>query len=360
MREFRQTRKMRETIRRRAAQLVSVGLLAWCTTGCALRGWPPVPLASPMVSAGAFEKIYDPSIGEPSRWYMNDHCLIRDESGEWHMFGITHAEPADPLNEKHFAHATARTLTQQPWTKQPFGLSARTDLGERLLWAPHVIQNDGQFYMFYVAGDQDSARFKIHLATSPDLRTWTRHPKNPMVVDGYDARDPFILRVGDQWVMYYTATTQPRGGHHIVAYRTSRDLVTWGERGIAYQDRRRGTFGGPTESPFIVRRGEFYYLFIGPRGRGRGFEGEYVGTDVFRSRDPFLWTATEHVGFIASHAAEVVRDEDGRWYVTHAGWGQGGLFLAPLTWHDGLEAADTSMPVPTSQAAGRARTTGDR
>ncbi len=61
--------------------------------------------------------------------------------------------------------------------------------------------------------------------------------------------------------MYYTANSNPGGGNHIVAYRTSKDLVNWDERKVAFTDPTMGTFGGPTESPFVVRRGKFYYLF---------------------------------------------------------------------------------------------------
>jgi arabinan endo-1,5-alpha-L-arabinosidase len=63
-----------------------------------------------LLSAGAFQRIYDPSIGESGPWYINDHCFIQDADGLWHMFGITHAEPADPLDERFFAHATSREL----------------------------------------------------------------------------------------------------------------------------------------------------------------------------------------------------------------------------------------------------------
>ena len=41
--------------------------------------------------------------------------------------------------------------------------------------------------------------------------------------------------------------------------------------------------------------------------------------------------------------SEVVRDVDGKWYISHAGWEHGGLSLAPLTWHDGQDAADASL-----------------
>lgn len=301
--------------------------------------------AGEIVHAGTFKKIYDPSIGEGEDWYINDHCFIRGEDGTWHLFGITHAEPAAPLDEDHFAHATAERLTQRSWNKQPYALSAQWDPWKEVhLWAPHVIRHEGIYYMFYTAGARDHSQYKIHLATSEDLKHWTRHPENPMVVDGYDARDPFILRHGEEWIMYYTATSEPQGGNHVVAYRTSDDLIEWGERYVAYTDSMTGTSGGPTESPTVVRRGRYFYLFIGPTG---GYRDGYVGTDVYRSTSPFQWNQEDQVGHIESHAAEVVRDENGAWYVSHAGWGQGGVYLARLYWEDGLEDAPTSVPVPS-------------
>ena len=282
------------------------------------------------VQCGAFVKIYDPSVGEKEKWYINDHCFIRDGNGSWHMFGITRQEPARPLEEIHFAHATAKTLLQQPWDKQSFALDVATNppWNEIHLWAPHTIFYNNEYWMFYCAGDRDHAKYKIHLATSPDLKTWTRSPKNPMVVDGYDARDPFVLRVNDKWVMYYCATSRPEGGNHVVAFVTSSNLLAWGNRGIAFTDPSAGTGGGPTESPFVVRRGNLFYLFVGPRGG-------YDGTDVFVSRDPLLWDIAAKVGHFPAHAAEIVRDTDGKWYISRAGWGRDGLYLAPLIWNDG-------------------------
>jgi len=84
-----------------------------------------------------------------------------------------------------------------------------------------------------------------------------------------------------------------------------------------------------------------------------------------------LITPFFQVGDIGSHAPEVVRDLDGSWYITRCGWGQGffflfithlgerisycwrtavnkgGLYLAPLTWFDGMDDSNTSMPIPT-------------
>jgi len=288
----------------------------------------------PLVEAGEFTRLYNPADGETEPWCINDHCFIQGPDGLWHIFGITHIEPFtwsdDPA--RNLAHATAARLTQTPWTKQPFALAADPAWNDIHLWAPHILRHEGLFYMFVCVGDDDHSRYKIHLITSPDLKTWTRHPENPMVVDGFDARDPCVVRVGDEWVLYYTATSEPAGGNHIVACQTSRDLVHWsGQRRVVYTDPETGTFGGPTESPFIVNRGDLYYLFICNNDR----RGGYRQTDAYVSRDPFHWDRTALAGVIPAHACEVVRDVDGAWYISHCGWFQGGVYLAPLRWNDG-------------------------
>jgi beta-fructofuranosidase len=233
------------------------------------------------------------------------------------------------MDEKSLAHATARSLTQTPWEKHPHAITADLERwGEMHLWAPCVIRHENLYYMYVCVGDHDHSRYKIHLLTSPDLWTWTRHPENPMVVDGYDARDPFLMRHGGEWIMYYTATNDPNGGNHIVACRTSKDLIHWGERQVVFLDVEKGTAGGSTESPFIVQRGDEFFLFICNNDRFNGYDA----TDVYRSRDPFHWDRANRAGSIHSHAAEVIRDVDGKWYVTHCGWGRGGLHLAPLYW----------------------------
>lgn len=274
------------------------------------------------LAVGTFVKIYDPSVGESEPWYLNDHTFIRDTHGTWHVFGITHAEPADPEHEIHFAHATAPRLFG-PWTKQPFALTIDPDYGETHLWAPHVIRVGSTYHMFYCGG-ADSTKSAINVATSKDLWTWTRDPRGPLFTDGYDARDPYVIRIAGRWVLFYTGTSDPAGGNHVVLYRTSDDLRAWSERKIAYRSPESGTAGGPTESPFVVRHHGHWYLFTGPRL-------DYAGTDVYRSTNPLHFEHTNLAGHFAAHAAEVVRDNGG-WYVSHAGWGQGGLYLAPLIW----------------------------
>ncbi|GAA5062116.1 glycoside hydrolase family protein [Nocardia callitridis] len=277
------------------------------------------------VRAGTFAKIYDPGVDEPDDWYINDHTIIQAADGRWHLFGITHREPADPFDETEFAHASAPD-PHGPWTKHPMALRVDRAYGETHLWAPFVLTANGRYFMFYAGGGPDRTAAAMNLATSTDLFHWTRHPGGPVFRDGYDGRDPMVTRVGDEWVMYYCANSAPTGGHHVVAYRTSTDLVRWSDRRIAYTDPTSGTEAGNTESPFVVRHDDAWYLFIGPRP-------DYVGTEVFRSDNPFHFRVEDKVGYVAAHAAELIR-ADGSWWITAAGWGQGGVYLAPLTFPD--------------------------
>jgi hypothetical protein len=276
------------------------------------------------VSAGPSSIVYDPSVGESGPWYYNDHTLIRDVvTGTWHVFAITHAEPANPLDEKNFGHATAPS-PRGPWTKQPFALTADQAAGESHIWAPHAVYADGVYYLFYAAGTADHAAYRMHLATSTDLVHWTRSPANPLFTDGFDARDPMVTRVGDQWVMYYTSNSTPTGGNHQVAYRTSTDLQHWSGKQVAFEHPAAGTFGGPTESPFVLERDGWWYLFV-------CCEPGYRDGRVYRSRDPYRFSVRDLAGRLDAHAAEVVTEPDGTTWLTGAGWGQGGLSLAPLT-----------------------------
>jgi beta-fructofuranosidase len=273
---------------------------------------------------GGFDKIYDPSIGEKERWYINDHTFIRAENGQWHLFGITHREPANAQQEKFLAHATAPDLTG-PWTKQASVLHVDEKRNETVVWAPYVLRHDGLYWMYYCDGGRDHTKYHIHLATSADLWNWKRHPANPMVVDGYDARDPMVMQVKDQWLMFYAATSKPDGGNHIVSIVTSLDLSHWSNKQEVFRDPEVGTYGGPTESPFVVARNAKYYLFV---CTNHG----YNETAVYESDTPFHWDARSLVGKFPAHAAEVIQTPDGKWFVSRAGWGQGGVYLAELTW----------------------------
>lgn len=293
-------------------------------------------IAALAFTVGTFSLIYDPAVGEREPWCLNDHTFVKGPEGKWHLFGITHVKPFDFGKDpgRNLAHATADRLTQSPWKKEPFALTVDPErYGEHFFWAPHVVRVGKTYHMFVCAGAKEGHRYAIHHLTSKDLWKWDRDPKNPVLVDGFDARDPMLLRDGKNWVLYYTANSTPEGGNHIVAAVTSPDLMHWSERKVVFTHPRTGTFAGPTESPFVVRRGPRYYLFV--------TDNDVVHT--YASEDPLHWDYSREVGSFKGHACEVVRDEKGAWFISHVGWMSGGLSLAPLTWHDGLDDRDASL-----------------
>lgn len=287
-----------------------------------------------LVEAGAFAEFY----AAPEPWCINDHTLVQGPDRSWHLFGITHPKPLDFFKDpgRRLAHATGPTLLSRPWQGQAPAVTADWEkYREYFFWAPHVIHDRGVYYMFVCAGDKQSHQYPLHLLTSPDLRSWERHPGGPLLVDGFDGRDPMVLRLRDRWALYYTATSTPEGGNHTVACATSKDLIHWASRRVVFTHPRAGTFGGPTESPFVVQRGSSYYLFV--------CDNDW--TDVYLSMNPFHWEYCSQVGRIHSHASEIIRNFDGRWYITHAGWMSGPVAMAPLVWHDGLDRRSASVPI---------------
>jgi hypothetical protein len=197
--------------------------------------------------------------------------------------------------------------------------------------------------MFYCGGGPDLDSYEICLRTSTDLEEWTNY--QVLFQDGIQARDPMVLWIEEEqkWVMYYTATLDPAGGYYVVAYRTSDDLVNWSGRQIAYTDYHSGTTYGNTESPFVVRRGDWFYLFTGPRPYDQPTDAlpnwehpGYVGTDVYRSESWDHWENADYAGHIAAHAPEIIDDQEGGWKISHCGILQGGLYIQTFEWHDGI------------------------
>lgn len=288
---------------------------------------------------------------DEAEFYLNDHTFFVGPGGDFHVIGISHTEAADPLFEVNLAHATTATLSRAgAWRKMPFAMGNSGP--ESHLWAPHVTRlENGTLVAVYCGGSYvDRRAYHIRMATSVDGFSWRRI--GTLFSAGVDGRDPMVMRLPDDggWVMYYTGTVPNEvrdDVEHVTFFRTSKDLLHWSPEGVAFVGGSDGSCaGGPTESPFVVGRGGNFYLFTG------SWAPSYDDTRVFVSTDPFDFGSVpsgtaKRVGTITSHAPEVVRDFDGRWWVSSAGWGRGGLTIAPLEWLDGLDDKPTSMPTPT-------------
>jgi hypothetical protein len=80
------------------------------------------------------------------------------------------------------------------------------------LYKPCLVEEDGVFHLFYNAktGAARGWREQTGVASSKDLRTWTRYSRNPVIpngppgsVDEIFASDPCVLRFGKQWALFY-------------------------------------------------------------------------------------------------------------------------------------------------------------
>jgi arabinan endo-1,5-alpha-L-arabinosidase len=270
----------------------------------------------------------------PSRYgrYVNDHSLIRDAAGHWHLFGITsHAEQDMAEQERYFVHAQTASLAQP---MQEVGKVC--DTGMRA-WAPCVIGHDGRYYMYY---GPSPTRF----ATSDELGHWM---ENPIVLHGapLDAahRDHFVLEVAPgRWLMYTTGLSNRYG---VISVFESHDLIHW--TFIRYALRTLGQAPlnppwGATESPFVVCLDGLYYLLVTYTDCR---PDNYHNTLVFCSADPTDfgdYTGDNEdecvIAKLHAHAPEIVRDGDDQWYITTCGWRnkqtpvEGGVALARLAW----------------------------
>lgn len=85
------------------------------------------------------------------------------------------------------------------------------------LYRPNLIEDDGTYYLYYnaktdtlPASEGGGWHEQTGVATSRDLKTWTRYTGNPVLRNGghesWDARfasNPFVVRRGKEWGMYY-------------------------------------------------------------------------------------------------------------------------------------------------------------
>lgn len=79
------------------------------------------------------------------------------------------------------------------------------------LYKPYLIKEGDTFYLFYNAKNTDTPwHEQTGVATSKDLKTWTRHPANPLIRNGADgkpdwrfASDPVVVKHQGKWAMFY-------------------------------------------------------------------------------------------------------------------------------------------------------------
>ncbi|MEX0316246.1 MAG: family 43 glycosylhydrolase [Allomuricauda sp.] len=261
--------------------------------------------------------------------YAYDHSIIYNpDDKKWHLYGII-------ADNREFIHLSADSLIQRGWQKHPSYTYKNQEI-----WAPHIIRHDGLYHMYYTS---IGVPRQIRYAVSKDLFNWEHPLDEPLFAyaneftENQKNKDPMVFKHGDIWIMYFSMLKDDK--HWVVGYSTSKDLVHWEGPKICFDEH---TESPGVESPFVVKRGEYYYLTLSARPWPHGAQ------EFFRSKSPFLWKISDHVKRIDPwHAAEIIRDLDGKWYLSRSSGDQQDFRLAPMFWNDGLENEETSMLPPT-------------
>ena len=297
---------------------------------------PPDPDAiSTVLEEGSMVHVFDTRTIPGGPWYVNDHTLVQDRNGAWHLFGIFHHEPIGEDTEIDFIHAVSEERDPARFGEAsfdpapaPFDIALRADraIGETHIWAPHVVAAEGRYWMVYQGGGVDGDHASIRVAESDDLYRWTRVGKTPAFEDFCVARDPMLVRRDLAWALYYTRCDALGNRVSGVAYRLSRNLVDWTEPRMVLT--LPGTTPMPnsgfTESPFVFERNGYYYLSVS------AYPVAWDATYLYRSPAPFAFPSAPFTR-LRGHAAEWLPSADGkRLFMTHAGPGQSGVWIAPV------------------------------
>ena len=190
--------------------------------------------------------------------------------GAYHLFYQHNPDDAyDNPRRMHWGHAVSRDLVH--WQDLLIALAPEPGGPDRSgCYSGGAIDLDGKPALVYY-GNPDG----ICVATSADgLRTWSRHPANPLIPHPTDpeaewrAWDPCAWRDGDRW--YLVCGGKIEGAGDTAFLFRSRDFVHWEYRGLLY--------GPGTESdcavPDLFRLGEAHVLLFASHERGVQY---YVG-----------------------------------------------------------------------------------
>lgn len=176
----------------------------------------------------------------------------------------------------------ARSSDLKDWQVLGDAVSTRTEEDRSMVWAPHVVEDSGVYYMFYTgvttpAKGQWCQRILVATTADPSKpANWQRNNEVRFVVDGKeqswfrpdhpgavwsasawaDCRDPMVLRHGDIWHMFYSGTDKDGG---IMGVATAPSLTgPWQDRGAALK-----VGAGIPESCFVLQApdGSFVMTF---------------------------------------------------------------------------------------------------
>jgi hypothetical protein len=283
----------------------------------------------PRIDGDWWQVAKSPDLGRLSspRQQPVDFAVWKAADGTWQLWSCVRATK-EPGKTRLFFRWEGAAIDKPDWTPKGIAMHADPSLGETPggLQAPCVFRpSPGKpFHMLY--GDWTH----ICLATSEDGKSFTRQPvngKSGRFGEGKDdnARDPFAIKIGDVWHVYYTAHPNRHG---TTFCRTTRDFETFSDAKVVARGGVAGEHVSSAECPQVIRRGEWYYLTRTVR-----YQPDPL-THVYASTNPLDFGVDDdrcHIGTLPIAAPEFVQDGD-REFVAALMPDLKGIRVAKLMW----------------------------
>lgn len=185
---------------------------------------------------------------------LPDHWLwdfwIADDGTAYHLFFLKAPRVGDP-GQRHWnvriGHAVSPDLRVWEVLGDAIGPSSEAAFDDYATWTGSVVRSDDGLWNMFYTGISHAERGQVQrigVATSPDLHSWTKRGRQPVVTsDGrwYEQfaatgrpeawRDPWVIRdpEGDGWHMVVTACARggPADDCGVLGHARSADLVSW-------------------------------------------------------------------------------------------------------------------------------------
>lgn len=228
----------------------------------------PAPLRARIV--GDIAPVHDPAIiRQGDTFYLFTTSQQRDGKG------LIHIRTSKDLAS--WTRAPSVFAEMPGWVKDAVP-------GTRGIWAPDVSFSHGEYRVYYSVSTFGKNRSAIGLVTTPSLENPVWTDKGPVIrstpSDDFNAIDPnaFDDTEGRQWLAFGSFWS----GLKLIRLDPTSGLRSAEDDKVHAVASRRRT--GAIEAPFVIRRGDFYYLFASFDFCCRGTASTYY-TVVGRSKN---------------------------------------------------------------------------
>lgn len=194
----------------------SADLMEWRKAGCILKRDPASSVRRNNVAMNWI--VRENALHSPGR-------LKKIDGG---YLGVWHAYPDAGYEQGSAAIGLARSRDLNHWECGEPILRAEDGAPWEHggLYKPCLVEDRGLYYLFYNAKNQTKGGWheQTGVATSHDLKTWTRYTGNPILTNGgagsmdeLFASDPCVLKNGREWAFFYFGLDKKYAARDLVA-----------------------------------------------------------------------------------------------------------------------------------------------